>query len=289
MCETYATNPERISRLRAIQADGGAVAGGANVLSLAQELATLLADPDPEVRDGLAFELLYTWIQQQRVLDAQALKVLAESITPALHVPRAEGDHLRETDPCVYGRSFAALALSLIAARDVEEAFFSAQELHANVVNATRYAAEEFDFRGHTEQGWAHAAAHLADWLAALARNPRLTSEDAQSLLTAVGRLVLRPHGFVLHHGEDGRLTQPVAILLQRDALSATFVEAWLQEFVQPFRESMSADPTQALYARQRNARNMLFTLFVTLSLEKQPSAAAQSALAAVRTVLTSV
>lgn len=292
-CEAYVANPERIARLRAIQADGGRIPANGNVLSLSQELVSLLADPDPEVRDGLAFELLYTWVQQQRLLSADALKALGAQLEPALRVPSAEPSSgaapAEGPDPCVFGRSFAALALSLIVARDVDEGFLSAQELHAQVEMASRYAGEERDLRGFTgEHGWAHAAAHTADWLLALSRHPSLTQEDAQRVLGAVSHLLLRPHGFVLHHGEDGRLAQPVLTLLRRDAVATSSIDAWVAEFLEPLREPMSADPRQPLYARQRNARNMLFTLFVALSLEQEPSAAAQSALSVVRKVLTS-
>ncbi len=285
VCETYAPDSQRVARLRTIQASG-TPPPEANALSLAQELVTLLADPDPEVRDGLAFELLYTWIKQQHLLDGPSLSALGTQLLPALRV-RSIGTAGPSADPCVFGRSFAALALSLIAARDIDEGFLSAAELHGHVEAALRYASEEHDLRGYTgEGGWAHAAAHTADWMFALARNPRLSADDAQSLLSSVAQFVLRPHGFVLHHGEDGRLAQPVLALLRRDALPASVIDTWLEQYLEPFREPMSGDPMQPLYARQRNARNMLFTLFVSLSLEESPSATAQSALAAVRKVL---
>ena len=70
---------------------------------------------------------------------------------------------------------------------------------------ATTYAEREADYRGHLgAAGWAHAAAHTADLLKFLARNPRVSDVDA--ILDAVVAVTIRRHGHNFHHGEDGRV-----------------------------------------------------------------------------------
>ena len=72
-------------------------------------------------------------------------------------------------------RSFSALTLSVVAARDSEAPFLSAEEYATLLDAALAYFHDERDTRGFdAAKGWMHSAAHTSDLLKFLARNPRL-------------------------------------------------------------------------------------------------------------------
>ena len=134
------------------------------------------------------------------------------------------------------------------------------------------FARREPDLRGHTGvRGWAHAAAHTADLLKFLAREPTFTDADRASILDGVAALVVRRHGAIFHHGEDGRLAQPVLEAVRR-GISPAAIDAWLQVIAAPLGEPALAEFEPGQYAAQRNARNLLFTLFVQLALDPAPA-----------------
>jgi hypothetical protein len=270
--------PDRLAYWRSVKAKG--LPGGTTAESQLPELVGFLGSPDPELRDGIGYEVLHAWIVEKRLLDAGQLRALTATLLANLAAPH-------DTAPdAVLARSFSALAMSLVAAREVATPYLTPDELHAMVGAAATYAATERDLRGHIgAQGWAHAAAHTADWLNQLAKNPALTHDDAAAILRAVADLTVRRHGQILAHGEDSRLAAPVMTLLRRDRIDQAAWAPWVDGLLAPFREP-GFEP--ARYAAQRNGRNLLFTLFVFLSLEEKPSPSMQMALPVVRAAIAS-
>ena len=71
-------------------------------------------------------------------------------------------------------RSFSALTLSMIAARDNESPFLSTEDSARLLQSALDYFRDERDTRGFdTDKGWMHSAAHTSDLLKFLARSLR--------------------------------------------------------------------------------------------------------------------
>ena len=80
-------------------------------------------------------------------------------------------------DHAAVRRSYSALALAILAFRDVEDHFLDPAAVHALLDAAIDYLLDEPDRRGHVpEVGWINATAHAADLLKFLVRNP-LTGE----------------------------------------------------------------------------------------------------------------
>src|ERR1043165_3269004 len=65
---------------RAIAQNRYAPPAGSDVRALATELIDLLASPDPELRDEIAYSTLASWIYQQKLLDAAAVRGLADRL-----------------------------------------------------------------------------------------------------------------------------------------------------------------------------------------------------------------
>lgn len=269
---------DALRRWQAIHGDGDRPPAGTTAAALLPELEAYLGSPDPVRRDGIAYDVLAAWIVKDRRLGPDELGPLARRLTANLAGPLDAPDG-------VYLRSFSALALSLIAKRDLDEPFLDPAGRRALLAAARDYAHRESDLRGHTgERGWAHAAAHTADLLRQLAKHPALTDDDRAIILDAVAGFIVRRHGHILAYGEDGRLAQPVLEAARR-GLGADRVDAWLAALSAPLGErGASFDP--GLYAAQRNARNLLFTLFVQLSLDGAPSDGTRKLLAQITALL---
>ncbi len=258
--------------------DAGAPPAGTSADALVPELEAMLASSDPEVRDGLGFGVLAGWLRGDGPLTAAAVDGLRDRLTARTAAPPVVGD-------AVFARSFAALTLSAIAAREVAAPAWTDATLEAQVAGAVAYAGREVDLRGHTgAAGWAHAAAHTADWMKFLARHPRLTADQAARLLGGVEALVTRRHGARFSHGEDERLAATVRAVVRRRLLDDAALDAWLARIAAPIALGFPEPFDPVLYAAQRNARDLLVSCFVALSFDPEPGAVA--ALARLRALL---
>ncbi len=68
--------------------------------------------------------------------------------------------------------------------------------------------------------------------------------------------------------------------LVERGLVSEPLLESWLEGIAAPFRERGGGEFDVSLYAAQRNARNLLFTLHTRLSVMESLSPAQEAALA---------
>ena len=142
---------------------------------------------------------------------------------------------------------------------------------------AARGPGREVDLRGYTgATGWAHAAAHTADWMKFLARHPGLRADQAARLLDGVAALVVRPHGARFSHGEDERLAATVRAVVRRGLVDDARLDAWLTAIAAPLARGFPEPFDPTLYAAQRNARDLLVSCFVALSFDPTPGAAAR-------------
>ncbi|MCB9648033.1 MAG: DUF2785 domain-containing protein [Deltaproteobacteria bacterium] len=268
------------ARLRAALQAGGAVEGG-RPDDLVDDLAEVLGHPDPALRDGVGYELAALWIGGEQGPSPDGLRRLTARLSAALVVPPDAGE-----DDRTLRRSFSAEVLSMLLTRDGKAAFLT-PEGRAEVTEAVlAYAAREVDYRGHVEGlGWVHAGGHTADALLALAGHPACDQALAGRLLDAVAQVSVRRHGYNLHHGEDSRLGRPVMALLGRDLVAPEQLQAWLQTMMAPLTERSPAfDP--ALYAAQRNGRNLLVTVFAAVTLDPGQGQSLEAARTQLRALL---
>jgi len=164
-------------------------------------------------------------------------------------------------------RSFSALALSLIAARDLASPFLEPDEYEQLLDAALTYLESEPDERGYDARvGWVHAAAHTSDLVKFLARNPHLTVEGQRRILDAVAARITRPADHAFAWGEDQRLARAAcAVLLRPDC-----DESALTSFADALRAARArADGAQPfdprLFAAQLNAEHVLDMAIVGL------------------------
>jgi uncharacterized protein DUF2785 len=235
------------------------------VPDLARELSSLLGDRDPEIRDETVYTILATWIYRApHVVDGPLLLELEKNWTANL----TSGD-------TVLLRSFSALMLSVVAARDNADPLLDATQFRGLLDAALAYLRDEKDVRGFDATvGWMHSAAHTADLLKFLARSRYLTRDDQPHILDAIAAK-LAGAGAVFIYGEDERFARAVLSIVNRADFDAAAFDAWV---VRATPGAMSARPGQSELAARQNVKNVFSKLFVLLATAPKQTDAIQAA-----------
>jgi hypothetical protein len=264
---------------RAIAAARFEVPAGETPQRLAAELMAGLGSSDPEWRDDLAFSTLSAWIYRKRLLGPGDLRPMIQTLTDNLRkgVGETDGDG-------VVLRSFSALTLSVIAALDNEAPFLTSEEYARLLDAALAYLQDERDLRGFDpRRGWMHSAAHTADLLKFLARNPHLSPRGQARILaalTAKNREATAP----FNQGEDERMARVAISIARRADFDREGFRSWLVA-----AKAAAAFPNpatvEALRAHQ-NVRHLLAALWTELSVDERPSEGAEFAKSTLRDAL---
>lgn len=261
---------------------GFALPTGAQAVDVLIEMAPLLSSPDPVLRDEVAYSAAERWILREKSLTPADLRRVRDRWLAGLGVGLGETG----TD-AVFGRSFAALCLSLVAAADLQTPFLEPQEVESFYARVLDYFARERDLRGFdATRGWMHSVAHTADVLKFLARNPKLGAGTDARLLTAV-RAKLESSDAVFAWGENDRMALALHAAVRRPDGDAAALGAWVAHWVDAHRALWAGGPhvDARAFARVENAKQVLRSLHAALSMDTAPtpagSAAAATALAA--------
>ncbi|MFN7978705.1 MAG: DUF2785 domain-containing protein [Vicinamibacterales bacterium] len=266
----------------ALARGGFVVPGGTSAAGLLDEMAPLLASPDPVLRDEVAFGAAERWILRDRVVAPDELRPLIARWSGALDTGLgASGDDR------IYGRSFAALCLSIVAARDVATPFLESSDARALIDRLFDYLARERDLRGFDATGgWMHAIAHTADALKFLARGRHWASTDLPRLLALMSAKAGEAEG-VFQWGEAQRIGFALAAAVRRDDADTAAVERWVADLETEFRALWARGPVVAPrdFARVENRLQILRGLHTALAMDAAPTpngeAARRAAIAA--------
>lgn len=267
---------------RAVVAADYAVPEGSSAAALVEELMTFLASPDPELRDDFAYAISAAWIGRGW-LDAEAERRLVARLSGQLSAGLSEPG-----DDRVFLRSFSALGLSVLAARDLAAPFLGADGHRTLLDAALAYLGGERDLRAFDrEKGWYHATAHTADLLKFLARSPHLRGEDAARVLAGIEAKLDSAGtrlGQAFAWGESERLADAATALVLGGKLDAQALETFLARGVAAAGDLWKGGPLvdPARYAAVRNRQAFLHRLHLRLLLHKEPTPAVDAARARV-------
>jgi hypothetical protein len=252
---------------------------GVTAAQLAPELVANLGSPDPELRDDLSVAILTSWIYRKKLLTPDDLRPLVTTLVGNLRTGIGETG----TDG-VLRRSFSALALSIVAARDNEAPAMTPAEYGGLLDAALEYFRDEQDLRGYDAgKGWMHSAAHTADLLKFLARSARLTASGQARLLDALA-VKQRDAGAPFSQGEDERMARIVISIARRTDFDRAAFRAWLDRMQAAAKFPEPA--TVAALRAQQNVRHLLTALWTELSVDERPSEGADFARQALRETL---
>jgi len=193
---------------------------------LAIDLLPCLSDPDPMLRDQVAFTAISTWGRSKQLTDATALKVLG------VLQPKLQAD---ASDQNGFDKPFAALTLAEVARMDRLEPFLSDAQRQSLLRTATEYMRSITDYRGFdATEGWRHGVAHAADLLVQLSLQPAFGKSELDRILAAIATQVSPRSTHFYVYGEPARLAAPVYWIAQRNVHTASDWRAWLKSIIDP-------------------------------------------------------
>ena len=214
-------------KLAALKAGKFVVDDGAERAKLAAGLLDCLGDPDPGLRDGIAFEAWNTW-SRAGLLDDDTRRAALQRLMPQL----VASDPADEQGG--FEAPFSALVLSEIARSDRISPWMTPEERETLVQQATSYVSGVRDYRGFAEgEGWRHGVAHGADLLMQLALDPAIEKAQLKRIVEAAGTQVA-PAGHAYVFGEPERLARPVLFAATRDVFNEFEWTAWLAKVAAP-------------------------------------------------------
>ncbi|MCH6484080.1 DUF2785 domain-containing protein [Pseudoxanthomonas sp. LH2527] len=185
--------------------------------ALVAALPACLADPDPALRDGVAYEAFSAWLRAGQ-LDIEQRRALRDRLYAMLGEQDAGG----------FGPPFAALVLSEVARTDRVAPWMSVDERADMVARAAAYLASVRDYRGFdADEGWRHGVAHGADWLLQLVLNAQVDRAQVETLLQAVAEQAVPESAHAYVFGEPGRLARPVLYAARRGLLDEAAWTRW--------------------------------------------------------------
>ena len=252
-CAPLALDPDALLALKA----GGWQLASDRRAELALALAGCLRDPDPQLRDAIAFDALSHWMRAGE-LDPVTLRALRGRLLPMLDERGEPG----------FAAPFAALVLAEVARVDRIAPYLDARERAALVEAAAGYLESVRDYRGFdAAQGWRHGVAHGADFALQLILNPAVDATHVQRLLAAVAAQVDADGRHAYVHGESARLAMPVLYAARRGLLDAAQWDAWVAAVAAPapLADWSQAFSSEAGLARLHNTNAFLLVLYASL------------------------
>ena len=187
----------------------------------AEALVACLADPDPVLRDQIAYEAFATMLRRDGLHVATR-----DQITMRLL------EQLDSGDPSGVAAPFAALVLSEIVRAERHNSHFT-DDQYARVLDAAlRYFTSVRDYRGFDEtEGWRHGVAHGADLLTQIALSDNYGPDAPMRIRDAIATQIA-PEGHFYIYGEAERLARPILVLAARDAFTEEDWRLWFSNLV---------------------------------------------------------
>jgi hypothetical protein len=189
---------------------------------LTAELTTMLGSTDPVERDEIAFSILATWVTAGVYDDL--LAGLGDGMAAGL--TRGLGESGTDS---VFRRSFSVLVLATCIERHNAKSLLPPDKIFEWGDKITGWLVRERDVRGFVPgRGWAHAVAHGADAIWALAASSHFGLNELTVLLDVIADRVLEPTPVPLSAGEPDRLARATMAVFRRRLVPLRMIEPWL-------------------------------------------------------------
>ena len=254
---------------------------GHDLAALTDELFSYIPSTDPDLRDGIAYEIFANWIETEPYHASQLRGYLArllENLQVGLGEPESDS---------VFGRAFSVLFLAEVIHRDNQQPYLESHEVKEALNQVLAYLAAERDPRGYVPvKGWAHALAHTADTLMVFARSPHLDSAELEKILNSISEKMRSSTNWIYIHGEDDRLARAIVTAFAREALTLDQIKNWFEKLASNWKGAWDNEDQSRAYF---NARNLLRAIHLRilstkdLPRQEELSALAQEAITTMR------
>jgi hypothetical protein len=252
-----------------------AVPAGDSASGLVKEAVSFLDQAESAWRDEVGYGVVAACVYRKKLLKPEERRELVARLSANLRRSIDETG----TDSVLL-RSFSALDLSILAALEDDQPALDEAAYRRLLDDTLAYLRDERDLRGlEPRVGWIHATAHTADLLKFLARDARFAKDDQSRLLDAAWSKMTAPGTPVFTHTEDERLAAALLSVVRRPDFDPAILDPWLARFVSLEKTVWEKSPPDAstLDAAQ-NARNLLRSLYVLLSLPQPAPTAGETA-----------
>lgn len=247
-CDLPGQTPEMLMQWKA---SGFPAADAAERMKRAYLLVDCLDDPDPRLRDGVAYEALSKWMRDKQ-FDPSDLRSLQVRLFKQL-----EG-----ADTSGFRKPFAALVLSEVARTDRAQPWMTTAERDHMTERAAAYLSSVRDYRGYVDgEGWRHGVAHGADWAMQLMLNKAVSPARRMELLSAIGIQVMPADGHAYGFGEPARLARPVVYAVARGDLEQPAMDEWLLGLAASLGTTPEGNEQAVWWSRRANLENFLNAL----------------------------
>ena len=257
------------ARLSALKSDKFAVDDPAARRTLAVALTACLGDPNPALRDGIAFEALSIWMRAG-LLDRPTMIELRDRLLLMLASVRQPQEGVAPTPAEAQGfrGPFAALVMAEVARTDRIKPWLSTEERDTLVEAAAKFLTGIEDYRAFSSsEGYRHGVAHGADFVLQLVLNPAVTKPQLDRLLAAIATQVAPRQTVSYIAGEPDRLARPLLFIAQRGIYSDEEWKAWFAPVLssKPMASWDEAVTSEAGLAKRHNTRAFLLSLLASV------------------------
>ena len=229
-----------------------------------------IGNPDGELRDKLIYSTFYQWCEEKAVVSTTQMRHILDTCISDTHLFHGIGESGTDS---VFTRAFSSLLINIAFCVHYEQPFLSVKDIQDVKAAVLRYISEEKDYRGYIDgKGWAHAVAHIADALLAVAGVEKAADiegdysigrEGMQEVLHAVKFLVCNKE-HIYSAEEDERLVIPFMVVTDSKALTTQELIDWIDSFNMANNQYWKGD-MPADYYSYVNRKNFMRSLYFML------------------------
>lgn len=233
--------------------------------ALLDELLLHIGSTDPELRDGLIYPQLATYIASESFTIEEANRIFDFILSGHGLMYRMGASDAT----AVLTRSFSALALAELLVMDKIRHVLTQDQLDRLSSYLQTYLEQERDVRGFIDEfGWAHSMAHIADVYVVWFTHPASRPQEEIGAIDAMIRQLTRSDYLYIDEEADRMVTAWLQAC--RHGLSEDLL---LQRIDQNMKAWLESDVTwgDAEWTTYRNIKQMLQTLYFRLKWEERP------------------
>lgn len=232
---------------------------------LLQEMLAHIGSVDAELRDHLIYRT-FIELLSDNLFTPQQLHYLFETAISEdflyLHIGEKATDS-------VFTRSFSALLVAGLLAKDAELLVLNDDDLHIFFKKIGRYLLLEQDIRGYVQdKGWAHSIAHGADLAATTIKHPKFDLQYAPSILHALKLVTWKDNVYI--NDEEERLINIVDALLQQNYSEEALIEFVEQAFDRFEMHLMTQGYNNSFFSGRTCTLNFMKTLYFSLKMNNK-------------------
>jgi len=233
--------------------------------ALLDELLLHIGSTDSELRDGLIYPQLATYIASESFTIEDTNRIFDFILSGhGLMYRMGTAD-----TTAVLTRSFSALALAELLVMDKTRHLLTQSQLDRLSTYLQTYLEQERDVRGFIDGfGWAHSMAHIADVYTVWFTHPASRPQEEIGAIDAMIRQLTRSDYLYIDEEADRMVTAWLQAC--RHGLSEDLL---LQRIERNIKEWLESDVTwgDAEWTTYRNVKQMLQTLYFRLKWEERP------------------